>query len=129
MVGYIPDDAFYYLVMGRNFARLGRWTFDGVAPATGFHLAWGYLIAALYAVAPGIGLHALFLLAGLFQIACVTAAVWLVGRTARRWFGAGTEAGVAVVFLSTMPLGEGISLMEMALALLASAATVFAGST
>lgn len=124
MVGYIPDDAFYYLVMGRNFARLGRWTFDGVAPATGFHLAWGYLMAAVYAVAPGVGLHALFLVAGVLQIACVTAAVWMVGRTARRWFGAGVEAGVAVVFLSALPLGEGISLMEMALALVAAAATV-----
>ncbi len=124
MMGYIPDDAFYYVVMGRNFARLGRWTFDGVAPATGFHLAWGYLMAAVYAVAPGIGLHALFLVAGVFQIACLTAAAWLVGRTARRWFGAGSEWGVAVVFLSSMPLDEGISLMETALVLVAAAATV-----
>ena len=124
MMGYIPDDAFYYLVMGRNFARLGKWTFDGVAPATGFHLAWGYLIAAVYAIDPGIGLHAMFLVAGVFQIACVTVAVWLVGRTAQRWFGAGTGWGVAVVFLSSMPLGEGISLMETALVLVMAAATV-----
>ena len=124
MAGYIPDDAFYYLVMGRNFARLGRWTFDGTSSATGCHMAWGYLMAAVYAAAPGIGLHALFLVGGVFQIVCLAAAVWLVGRTARRWFGAGVEAGIAVVFLSSMPLGEGISLMEMALALVASAATV-----
>jgi hypothetical protein len=38
LVRYIPDDAFYYLIMGRNFAATGRWTFDGVEPASGFHL-------------------------------------------------------------------------------------------
>src|SRR5450432_3894578 len=32
---WLPDDAFYYLVLGRNFSLLHRWTLDGVAPATG----------------------------------------------------------------------------------------------
>lgn len=25
---YIPDDAFYYLTLARNFSDLGQWTFD-----------------------------------------------------------------------------------------------------
>ena len=48
LVKMIPDDAFYYLVPARSFATLGRWTFDGVEPSSGFHLLWGYLLASFF---------------------------------------------------------------------------------
>src|SRR5262249_29204789 len=51
-IGVIPDDAFYYLVAARHFAQLGVWTFDGLAPASGFHLLYAYLLAALFKLAP-----------------------------------------------------------------------------
>lgn len=48
-VQYIPDDAYYYLVLARNFANMGTWTFDdGVSETTGFHLLHGYVLALLY---------------------------------------------------------------------------------
>jgi hypothetical protein len=48
-VQYIPDDAYYYMTLARNFARQGRWTFDsGVSVTTGFHVLHAYALAALY---------------------------------------------------------------------------------
>ena len=52
IVQAIPDDAFYYLVLAKHFATSGSWTFDGVHPATGFHVLWAYLLAAFYRVWP-----------------------------------------------------------------------------
>ena len=124
LVRHIPDDAFYYLVMGRNFALTGRWTFDGVEPASGFHLLWGYLLAAMYRVAPAISLHGALFFAGITDIACVTLAAWLAARTAIRLFGEGAQTGVAVVMLSAVALVWDVNLMETAPVLLASAAVL-----
>ena len=50
-VQYIPDDAYYYLTLARNFSDMGLWTFDsGVSTATGFHLLFGYALSFLYRV-------------------------------------------------------------------------------
>lgn len=119
----IPDDAFYYLTLARNFARFGRWTADGIEPASGFHLLWGYLLAAIFRLAPNLSFSALFAVAGALQIGCVTLAAWLACRSARRVFGPGAELGVACILLSTISLNMGLGMMETALVLLASAAT------
>src|SRR5688500_6385445 len=61
LITMVPDDAFYYIVLAQNFAETGRWTFDGVAPATGFHLLWGYLLAGVQALFGAPGWRSLFL--------------------------------------------------------------------
>lgn len=49
-IQYIPDDAFYYLQLAKNFSRLGTWTFDsGVSETSGFHLINAYLLSAVSA--------------------------------------------------------------------------------
>ncbi len=120
----ICDDAFYYLVLAKNFASVGRWTFDGVEPASGFHLLWGYLLAGIYWVSPVISLHATYLVLQLVQTACLAAAAWLSVRTAARLFGAGGEAGVALVFLSALSLTVGEMMMESSLVILFSALAI-----
>ena len=48
---YIPDDAYYYLTLSRNFASLGYWTFDsGISITSGFHPLFAYLLAAAYSL-------------------------------------------------------------------------------
>jgi len=48
-VQFIPDDAYYYLALARNFVNLGRWSFDsGVSLTSGFHLLHAYVLAAGY---------------------------------------------------------------------------------
>lgn len=46
-IQFLPDDAFYYLILGRNFVSHGQWTFDaGNSVTSGFHLFWAYILAA-----------------------------------------------------------------------------------
>jgi hypothetical protein len=47
-VQYTPDDAYYYLVLARNFASSGSWTFDsGHSLTSGFHPLWAYALVAV----------------------------------------------------------------------------------
>ena len=124
LVDAMNDDAFYYLQLARNFAVLGRWTFDRVEPASGFHLLWAYLLAAIYRVHPSIGPHGIFAIAGSMQIVFLTCAAAIAVRTAVRLFGHGAELGVAVIFLSTLSLYVGGLLMEAPLVILVSAAVL-----
>lgn len=50
-VAYLPDDAFYYLTLARNFVQYGSWTFDsGVSLTSGFHPLHAYALAGIYAL-------------------------------------------------------------------------------
>ena len=84
---WLPDDAFYYLISGRNFALSHRWTFDGVAPATGFHLLWGYMIALIYWLAPNISLHQIFTLLYFFSAFLMAASLSILCIMVGRTFG------------------------------------------
>ena len=44
------DDAFYYLLIARNFAESGLPTFDGIHATNGFHPLWMLMLAAMYKV-------------------------------------------------------------------------------
>ena len=49
-VQFIPDDAFYYLTLARNFVHYGQWTFDsGVSLTSGFHPLHAYALAGIQA--------------------------------------------------------------------------------
>lgn len=48
-VAYVPDDAFYYLGLARNFAERGQWSFDsGISTTTGFHPLHAYTLALVH---------------------------------------------------------------------------------
>ena len=50
-VQFVPDDAYYYLTLARNFAKQGQWTFDsGVSLTTGFHPLHAYVLSAIYSL-------------------------------------------------------------------------------
>jgi hypothetical protein len=45
-MSYLPDDAFYYFQLGRQYGRNGLWSFDrGQTLTSGFHLLYAYLVA------------------------------------------------------------------------------------
>ncbi|MET3108327.1 hypothetical protein AAKU67_003113 [Oxalobacteraceae bacterium GrIS 2.11] len=48
LIGFFPDDAFYYLKTARNLIALGSASFDGINPTNGFHPLY-FLIATLLA--------------------------------------------------------------------------------
>jgi hypothetical protein len=99
IVARIPDDAFYYFVLAKNFATQGTWTFDGVNAATGFHLLFGYALAGLYRIAPEIGFVETYLLVVLVNAALMAAAVYWLAHAARETFGGG-GLGVLLVAMS-----------------------------
>lgn len=48
-IQYIPDDAFYYLQLAKNFVRFNTWTFDnGESVTSGFHPLWAYVLVLVY---------------------------------------------------------------------------------
>ncbi len=50
-VQFVPDDAFYYLGLARNFVALKTWSFDsGVSTATGYHPLLAYILVGIYAL-------------------------------------------------------------------------------
>jgi len=53
LVGVVPDDSFYYLVVARNMAATGLSTFDGENPANGYHPGWMLLLRAAAHWFPG----------------------------------------------------------------------------
>ncbi len=118
----IPDDAFYYLVPARSFALTGHWTFDGVAPATGFHLLYAYLLVALFWVAPGISYASLVLWIGAVSTALLGAAAYLVSRAVARDFGARAVLGVVFAFTSPIALWQQTFLVECSLVVFFSSA-------
>lgn len=44
LLGYVADDAFYYLQIARHLAATGRSTFDGLNPTNGYHPGWMLLM-------------------------------------------------------------------------------------
>ena len=42
------DDAYYYVVVARNFVATGETTFDGISLTNGFHPLWFWLQVAMF---------------------------------------------------------------------------------
>jgi hypothetical protein len=122
LVTMIPDDAFYYLVLARNFVSLGNWSFDGTAPATGFHLLWAYVLAGAHWLLGAPDLRSLFVLSAGAGAIMVAAAAGLVAATARRVFGPAGALGTTVVFFSIAGAQQATLLVEAPFVIVTAAA-------
>jgi hypothetical protein len=56
LIGFFPDDAFYYLKTARNFWAMGYPTFDGINPTNGFHPLYFLFVTLIAGIVPGSGL-------------------------------------------------------------------------
>src|SRR6516162_10451179 len=121
IIKFVPDDAFYYVNLAKHFVSTGTWTFDGSAVATGFHLAWAYLLALIFVLWPSITFINLLLLAGFISSLAIAFSAYIVCLIALRRFGPSASIGAALVFLSPPVLGSQIMLMETPLVVLANA--------
>ena len=45
---FLPDDAFYYFTIARNFVNGNGISFDSFSPTNGFHPLWLFLITPLF---------------------------------------------------------------------------------
>lgn len=125
LIKFVPDDAFYYIVLAKNFSLVQRWTFDGQAPASGFHLLWGYLLAAIFAVFPAITWKILFVVTGVFGSVAYSVAASLVAATLKKLIGVSAVYGVVFVFLGGSSITQPAMLMEAPLVSLFAAALFY----
>lgn len=125
LIKFIPDDAFYYLILAKNFSLEQRWTFDGHAPASGFHLLWAYLLTGVYFFVPHIGWQSLFVASGVVCAVTYSAASYFVAATVRRLAGDAAAYGVMLVFLGSSAIIQPALMMESSFSILSAAALFF----
>ena len=124
LVGFIPDDAFYYLQVARPLAATGRSTFDGLGPTNGYHPGWMALVTAAAAVFhdPARLLRAALAL----SLGLHLAASAILAAALRRLLGPfwGWTAGTCWLW-NPLPLVLALQAMETSLLLFAVALALF----
>lgn len=116
---WMAIDVHYYLTIGRNIARTGRFSYDGERATNGFHPLWQLCVAASEFVRERAGLGELGLfLAVLGSVAAVGGATWLLGVTllrARRLGPSFFSLPVGLYAILVLPLWTfGLGLIEEA---------------
>jgi hypothetical protein len=91
LLARVPDDAFYYLILAKNFAAKGVWTFDGAHAATGFHLLYGYMLALMYALFPNLSLTPAYILIVIVNVMLMGFGLYLLLKAVSN---AGLETGL-----------------------------------
>lgn len=125
LVGVVPDDAFYYIKLAQNHAKLGRWTFDGTAPTTGFHMLYAYGLVAVYKIAPSASWRDVYLLVSVLASLSMAIAVWLTWVTVRGWWGRAASLVAIAPFFSVAALVQSTSMMESWLVILLASLMLF----
>ncbi len=126
LLGYVADDAFYYLQIARHLATGQGTTFDGLNPTNGYHPGWMLLMTACARLVPG---KAALLRAALgVAFACHLATSLVLVPTLRRLVGPNWAWVLASVWLlNSLPLTLALYGVESAFAQLTLAALVWAG--
>jgi hypothetical protein len=111
LVHRLPDDAYYYLEVGRRLGRGEGFTFDGVHETNGFHPLWQLLLAPFGRAVGDDDLYAKVAL--LLGVVLSLAAVLLVVRVVARAVGTGPALfGAVVAVHGTGVLGSWVNGME-----------------
>lgn len=126
LITILPDDAFYYIQIALNRVTTGLWSFDGVAPTTGFHFLYAAALAAIQALRPGIDWRQLFLIIGLTATVFYGLSTYLVVRSADRLWGHSVAPLAALPFLTRISLSQVTTMMESWLVIFFAASTLYA---
>ncbi len=125
LVGVIPDDAFYYLQLAKNRATFSFWSFDGAAPATGFHLVFGYFLYAIYKIFGLIDWRDLFILVSILASIAISASAYLCCSMSHRLFGPKLAFVAIAPFFCFDVIYQSTNLMESWLVIFFSSLTIF----
>ena len=125
VVSFVPDDALYYIGLAKNRVSTGNWTFDGTAPATGFHLLWGYILWYIYSLANNISFETVFYISAILDAICIAAAAALLAHIVVSRLGEGAIFGILILFFNPIVIQQSTSMMEAPLAILCAAAMLF----
>jgi len=80
----IPDDAFYYLVLARNFAESGSWTFDHMSTTSGFHPLHAFYLALVSAISGAAEFSTMLWASGLAAVVAMSRAAYLCAQIVSR---------------------------------------------
>ena len=80
---YFAADIYYYLVVAKNFAKYGSFTFDQEFMTNGFHPLWQLMLGLLHYVLLALELSKPNILITVFiiNIMLISGAIWLLGQT------------------------------------------------
>ncbi|MFN7144622.1 MAG: hypothetical protein ACK4YP_12660, partial [Myxococcota bacterium] len=101
IVGRVPDDALFYLVIARNLGAGRGFTFDGVDPTTGFHPLWLAIVAMGPTSSPEAGLRWLLGVYGAVVVATVLVLDAVLRRAGVGRIAAGAASASAGVWGAT----------------------------
>ena len=61
IVAHIPDDAFYYLGLAKNFAEYGTFKINNTIEGSGFHLLQVLYLSTIYQINPNITFYTMWI--------------------------------------------------------------------
>ena len=124
LVAVIPDDAFYYILLASHRVQEGLWSFDGHAPATGFHLLYAYFLTLIFSISHEIPWKNLYLLIAILATFSIGFSVYRLSKAIQNLFGELAPYWLALPFLSPIVLMQSTNLMESWLVILFAMFTV-----
>lgn len=125
LIGVIPDDAFYYIQIATHRAKDGIWTFDGTAPATGFHFLYGYFLVFIFKFFPEINWTNIYLIVGTISCLSISASSYFLTKTVADVYGKNVALAATLPFLSFGIIIQSTSMMESWLVIFFSSLTIF----
>ena len=124
LIGIIPDDAFYYIRLAQNRVEYGFWTFDGSAPATGFHFLYAYFLVVLFLVFGNIAWQSLYLFISILASCAIAYSLFRLARVSQQRYGSFSPYWLALPFLSPLLLMQSSNMMESWLTILFASLTI-----
>jgi hypothetical protein len=129
LIGVVPDDAFYYIQLAKHRVADGFWTFDGISPATGFHLLYGYFLVVLFYIFPTIDWRELYLTVGILSSFAIGFASLICSITVSRLYSKDIAPLITIPFLSMPVFLQSTSMMESWLVIFFCALTFYTLAT
>jgi hypothetical protein len=122
----IPDDAFYYLQLAKNFSLYGKWTFDGETTTTGFHPLWAYLLTVFFSGGSSLfEFRTIFLIIGIFSSLLISFSIYIILIINENLFDKRSALISISPFLIYPALMQSTSLMEAPLVIFIAANLVY----
>jgi hypothetical protein len=98
LLGYMTDDAFYYLLPAYSFARGDGWTFDHLTRTSGFHVLYAYVAALVSLVTGFTRTYPAAMMA--LSAAAFLVGIWLLLEKGRRLYGATVVAAATALTIA-----------------------------
>lgn len=121
LIGIVPDDAFYYIQLALHHASGSGWTFDGQAPATGFHLLYAYLLSGAFQILGPIDWRSLFLAVSCLGALACAWSTWRIVRLTEAVSGTWAAIVAGSLFLAPLSIDQPNLMMESWLVILVGA--------